>query len=145
MIAWGALWPSGSAMKSYIEIEFKKAGLDRTLFSDACIKELADEAVKLTEALAQFEKGVDRLVNIHLEERASTIAHVVYWISVGRRDYTAKDIKAEVAKDAPNWVWQILAKHHPERYSLDRLELTQMHNAALREAISESHSNKPPF
>ena len=146
MIMLGALWPSRPAMTALIEIELKNAGLDRTAFSDECIKELADLAVRTTEFQAQFEKGANRLVNSHLEEKARTTANIVYWILVGSQpNYTAKDIRAAVAKGTEPIHWRILAKHDPNRYSLDRLELTQNHNAALREEISELHSKKPPF
>jgi hypothetical protein len=127
----GANVPSRPVMATFLKKELEKCEISGAAFPEACIAELADSAVKHIE----FEIKLGTMkgaVNTLLEGEAAGVASIVRNIVVGEGLCTAEEIKAGVANETPNWVWEILVKHDPGRFSLDHLANTQATNALLR-------------
>jgi hypothetical protein len=122
--------------------ELKNANIDTTAFSTPCIEEFANYIVRRIE----FDKDVGLIkgpLNSFLEERARVIAGWIEGIVTGDDDYTAEKIKAGVANGTPDLVWSILAKHHPELFSLQHLEKMQLANELLRRHHEELAKQRP--
>lgn len=129
----GGLYASRPLAVSSLKKELTRVNISPTGFSEACIKELADHIVTVIEF--EIEVGTEKgPVNSFIEEHARGVAMLVYNIVTGEDGYTVEEIKGGVANETANWVWKILAKHDPQRFGLENLEMTQTINAFQQEA-----------
>jgi hypothetical protein len=139
MIVIGGLYPSRPIAMSTLRKELENV-IGRTTFSQACIDQLTD--IIVTGIAHDILLGKKRgSANSFLEEEAHALASRVYKIVMGDGRWAASEIKARLAQETPDPVWSTLAKHHPERFSLEHLERMQETNSQLRtsyEAISPS-------
>lgn len=128
----GGLYPSRPLAVSSLRKELTKANISPSAFSPACLEELADNLVRYIDQEIQFGMKSGP-VNSFIEETAQHYASMIEAIVCGDSLFSAAEIKEENAEERPNWLWSILAKHHPERFSLEHLEKMQNTNALLRD------------
>jgi hypothetical protein len=115
----GAFYPANLVAEKIFRQTLLGAGLDPAAYP---ISELAVRSV----SLAKFKGGMQReWYRLHLYDAACGIAYAVVYITRGDSSWSAREIRRGIDSGTPDDTWEILAKHDPERFSLDALEQTQ--------------------
>jgi hypothetical protein len=131
MITVGALYPSRLVMITVLKKELEKGNINQVAFSEPCIKELADFAVKSIER--DIKTGLKKgPLNSYVEEEAVIFSRWIESIVMGDDPHSAAEIKEGVARGTPDLVWFILAKYDPDRFSLEHLQKMQATNSLQR-------------
>ena len=110
--------------KRMLVSRLKALGIDPKVFSEECLAEL-------------IERGCGPKVRQALGRTAAIegVAVNVAWVCLGKEGYSVPDIRADLDRGFPygsaTFFWNVLMKHHPERFALNELDKTQSDSKLL--------------
>lgn len=117
-----------SREKHMLKAALRNFRIEPRVFSEECLTEVLEVGLMFERRnLSAFEYQKS------LSGGILGIAGNIRWICIGEGDCNAMKIKGAVQKGYPqiNVFREILAKHDPERFGLEELEMTQTTNRVL--------------
>jgi hypothetical protein len=127
LIGLGAAMPSDPLALSSLRKHLRAVGISATSFSKPCMKELVSAIVSMSKLEMMMDKNGP--TNAYIDDTAQAFARDIHALICGEGHFAAAEI-AHYAES--NFLWRILALHHPEKFSLENLQTTQDVNSILR-------------
>jgi hypothetical protein len=115
----GALYPARSLAVEAVSQRLVRFGLNP---ADYPLRDLAESALGFAKMHAQLKGGWYRA---YLLENCETVAWTAAAITFGERGWSANEIMRGAEGGSPDHVWQAMAKHAPQKFSLAVLARTQ--------------------
>jgi hypothetical protein len=113
----GALYPIRPLARQALRIRLRELGINPSEFSRECLDDLCAYIVHPILPRSQLLDNVEG------------VAVNVKWVYYGIEDLNASAIAESVKKgDDADHCWEVLARHYPSKYSLDKLASTQIQN-----------------
>ena len=119
------------AGKRILNKRLKTLGIESRMLSDKCLTEIVECGIG-------YHQYMSATKALHLKGDVEGIAIIIAQIYFGEGEYTAAKIKAKVESRSMllSPYWQVLARHDPKQFALDRLESTQAFNRRIGRATN---------